>query len=99
MIWLTPVTLPSLYGGLSIERLALTLGSLLFSTTITVRPLLSWKVFGLAMLIAGVGPGFGIALRSIFCAETIPVKKNAAAIYVNCFFICKNLILNNHNLT
>jgi hypothetical protein len=31
------------------------------------------------MLIAGVGPGLGIALRSIFW-QSIPANKNAAAI-------------------
>ena len=45
-----------------------TLGSLLFSTTSTVSPFLSLKELGFAMLIAGVGPGLGITLMSIFCA-------------------------------
>ena len=58
-IELTPAISPSKIKGLSNESEADALGSLLFSTTITVNPLSSIKVCGFPKNISGVGPDSG----------------------------------------
>ena len=79
----TPAFSPSTTGLFSILNWYETLGSLLFSTTMTVIPFFNWNSSGFSNEILGSGPGTGICDLSI-CAFT-PKVINATAIKADNF--------------